>query len=101
MKMDLAGLRCLSPTDARVRIPAYTLLDTHSGHDNIMFTYVSATSFRSFWQGNLAAPCVLLLSGWILTWAAQASPTGTHAIPTSGPSDSSAVLVFPIALGRP
>ena len=42
---DLGGVRCLSPTDARARIPRSDWFYTQSGHDSVVLSYVSFALF--------------------------------------------------------
>ena len=44
---SFGGLRCLSPTPARARIPRDRLIVSRSGHDSIVFPRVSLTVFYS------------------------------------------------------
>ncbi|KAF9793386.1 hypothetical protein BJ322DRAFT_124956 [Thelephora terrestris] len=49
---DLGGVRCLSPTDARARIPRSDWFYTQSGHDSVVLSYWHDDSTGSAARGD-------------------------------------------------
>lgn len=62
--VGLGEVRGLLPTDARARIPQSGFLDTHNGHDSIVFTSVSITSSRSI-LGRRLSGTLRVAAQWV------------------------------------